>query len=118
ADYFYEMQGNLNSIAFSYGKLGLPDSMLFYYNKSLQLLSAGGKEYPHKKDFIEMARGVIYGNIGDAYMMKQNYKVADSLYKEDILINSQKGHYNQDALMTRLKLAGLYVKIGKLDEVG
>jgi signal transduction histidine kinase len=116
--YFYEKQGVLSNIAFSYERIGKPDSTLLYYNQCLVFLTSGLTLYPAKKDFIAMAKGVIYGNMADAYMMKGGYTLADSLYRTDIIINSQKGYYNQDALVTRLKLANLYMKMGRLKDAG
>ena len=116
--YLEDLQGKLSNLAFCYERAGIPDSTLYYYNICLDFLAANGGKYPEQKDFIEMASGVIYGNMGDAYMMKEHYDIADSLYRRDIRINSQKGYYNQDALITKVKLARMYLKTGKVKEAG
>jgi len=117
-DKYGEIQGILSNLAFSYEREGVPDSTLYYYNICLDYFVKNGGEFPEKSDFTEMARGVIYGNMGDAYMMKGDFKTADSLYKRSIRINSQKGYYNQDARITNIKLARLYLKMGKVAEAG
>ncbi|TDQ10282.1 ATP-binding protein [Pedobacter metabolipauper] len=117
-DTFYEMQGALSNIAFSYTKLGLPDSTLKYYTQCIRLLNGGEKDYSDRHDFITMAKGVVFGNMGDAYFIKENFLLADSFYRKGIRINSQKGYYNQDALISQLKLAHLHVARGQLKEAG
>ena len=117
-DKYGDIQGVLSNLAFSYERAGIPDSTLYYYNICLNYFNENSGNFPEKKDFTEMARGVVYGNMGDAYMMKGDFKTADSLYKRSIRINSQKGYYNQDARITNIKLAKLYLKMGKLADVG
>ncbi|PWK79093.1 phospho-acceptor domain-containing protein [Mucilaginibacter oryzae] len=117
-NYIFDKQGALSNLSSSFLKSGLPDSALFYYREALQFLEQNLTKYPEKKDFFEMARGVIVGNMGDAWMMKKQYALAERSYREDIDINDRPGRYKQDALMTRLKLARLFMQTGRLSQAG
>lgn len=111
---FAAMQGTLDNVALGYTRLGMADSALYFYNKALSFITTYEHRYPYKKQFIEMSRGVIYGNQGDAALQKGDTATASMLYRKSIAINSQKGYYNADALITRLKLAEVYCKKGNL----
>ncbi|MCJ8211369.1 HAMP domain-containing histidine kinase [Mucilaginibacter sp. RS28] len=116
--YVYDTQGALSNVAASYWRSGKADSSLHYYNRCLDFIDQHQAAYPLKKDFFLMAKGVCLGNMGDPWMLKRNYKKAEELYLADIAINGKKGRYEQDALMTRLKLAKLYTQTGRFEEAG
>ncbi|SJZ88083.1 tetratricopeptide repeat-containing sensor histidine kinase [Sediminibacterium ginsengisoli] len=117
-DYLYEYQGALSNTGLSYKRAGDPDSALLYYKRCIDFLRDNLPAYPAHKTFIEKATGVVYGNMGDVYMQLGQLQLADSMYRTSIEINSRPGNYNQDALMTRVKLARLYLLQQKNTKAG
>jgi signal transduction histidine kinase len=109
---FAATQGMLDNVALCYTRLKMGDSALLYYHKALDFIEYNEKRYPggHDQQFIAMARGIIYGNEGDAWLLEGDTARAEALYQKSIAINSQKGYYNGDAYITRLKLASVFLE--------
>jgi signal transduction histidine kinase len=115
---FAATQGMLDNVALCYTRLKMGDSALLYYHKALDFIAHNEKRYPGDQQFIAMARGIIYGNEGDAWLLKGDTVRAEALYRKSIAINSQKGYYNGDAYITRLKLASVFLEqsaLGNMD---
>ena len=106
--YFYRRQELLDNIALSFYKTGMLDSAQIYYNKTLNLLNTEGKAFPDKAPMIDVARGVVYGNLAQLYTIKKDYKKAISLLTQSFTINLKKDNDNRDAQFTELKLAHIY----------
>jgi signal transduction histidine kinase len=109
---FASQQGMLDNIALCYDRMELSDSAAWYYDSALHYIEKYENEFQHNsgdRRFIEIAKGVIYGNQGDAYYKKGDTARAEVLYKESIRINAQKGYANEDAQFTTGKLAGMYL---------
>lgn len=104
---FYRRQELLNNTALSYKKSSSNDSALAYYNKALEFIDSRQSKYPDSKLKFDVARGVVYGNMGQLYALT-NHNKAKELYKKSIEINARPGHEVNDALLTQLHLAGLY----------
>lgn len=104
---FYRRQELLNNTALSYKKSGRADSALVYYNKALDFIAGGEKIYPERKLSLELALGVLYGNMGQIYSAS-NFSKAEELFKKSIAINGRPGFDVNDALITQLHLANLY----------
>jgi len=104
---FYRRQELLNNAALSYKKSGKNDSALAYYNKGLDFITENEKIYKGSGDPFDLARGVIYGNMGQVYA-QFDHKKAVELYKKNIAINSRPGFDINDALITQQHLATLY----------
>lgn len=113
---FASRQGSLDNIALCYTRLKMADSALCYYHKTLDYIASRESKYPHKKQYIEMARAVVYGNEGDAWLLKGDTVKALGLYRQNIAINGQKGYYNGDAHITRLKLASVLLTLNAMRE--
>ncbi|WP_153799377.1 ATP-binding protein [Foetidibacter luteolus] len=113
---FYRRQELLNNAALSYAKSNQPDSAKAYYYKTLDFLKANEQAFTGKGKFFTIARGVIYGNLGQVYAPVDN-AVADSLYRLSISINRQPGYEVNDALLTQLHLASLYLDNGKEEQL-
>jgi signal transduction histidine kinase len=107
---FYRRQELLDNIGLCYHKLNQPDSALHYYNEALKYIDAHGYKFPVKKEFMDMARGVIYGNEAETYTGQGNYDKAEALLKRSIAINIKKGNENTDAQLSEVKLARIYLK--------
>lgn len=109
---FMETQIRLDAAGICYTRLGQADSGLYYFNATLNYLAKEENKYPtipSHKDFVAMARGVVYGNMGDACLLKGDSNTAEKLYRECIRINSQAKFDFRDAQFTMVKLARLYL---------
>ncbi|HWB27854.1 MAG TPA: tetratricopeptide repeat-containing sensor histidine kinase [Chitinophagaceae bacterium] len=104
---FYRRQELLNNTALSYKKSGQSDSALLYYSKALDFIALNEKIYKGSSGPFDLARGVVYGNMGQVYAPYDRAN-AELLYKKSIAINSRPGYDNNDALITQLHLANLY----------
>jgi signal transduction histidine kinase len=110
---FAEHQGNLDNIGICYVKANNKDSAALYYNKALDYISANEHWFPEQKDFMVMARAVIYGNQANIAMESKNYQEAEKLLKLSISINENPGHAPEDAVYSRIKLAKMYLAQGR-----
>ena len=107
---FYRRQELLDNIALCYYKADKDDSALLYFNSALEYIDANRKNFPNKSSALfEQARAVIYGNMASVYDGKEDEAKAKELYQKSIAINSKKGYDLNDAQLTRLKLAKLYL---------
>ena len=105
---FYRRQELLNNTALGYKKSGQNDSALVYYNKALDFINSREAKFSENKGSFELARGVLYGNIAQIYAGR-NYAKAEELFKQSIAINGRPGFDVNDALITQLHLANLYL---------
>ncbi|MEZ2445837.1 ATP-binding protein [Chitinophaga sp. RCC_12] len=107
-------QSTLTAIALAYEFAGMPDSAVYYYREGLAFIDRNADKYPERKTFIETARGIIYGNLGGAFVKLHQYEEAERYLKESIQINSVPDHDFQDAQTAKLKLADLYIRTSRL----
>ncbi|WP_184549931.1 tetratricopeptide repeat-containing sensor histidine kinase [Mucilaginibacter sp. FT3.2] len=105
---FYRGQELINNTGLSYSKINMQDSALYFYDKALRYIDDHKKQYSDRRELLDVARGVVYGNQADIYIDQKNYDQAKTLLKKSIGINLQKGNDNQDAQYSELKLAALY----------
>jgi tetratricopeptide (TPR) repeat protein len=113
---YANQQGQLDNIGLCYDKLGKTDSALHYYSSALAYILKDEDKYSYKKDYIEMAKGIIYGNIGTVCYRMGDLEKAHDFFKQSIQINLKKGYANEDAMITRNKLATLYLDQDRLPE--
>lgn len=106
----------LANISLSYGKLNMPDSSLAFSKKALAFIKEEGKVFPDRKDYIEMARAVVYGNESDQYYKKGDTLTAITLLKQSYETNIQKGFDLPNAQMAMARLGYIYVESGLLDD--
>lgn len=114
---YYRKQELMNNIALSYYMLGNYDSATSYYNKALEFINAHQKVDTTTQFYDEMAKGVIYGNLGDVFRKKENLKEAEKLYQKSIQINFKKGGETIDAQYSYLKLAELYQETSRITDL-
>lgn len=112
----FRRQELLNNVALCYAKRGQRDSALLGYTKALAYINEHDT-IPEKKVMFEVARGVVYGNIGSEYFFKKDYSKAEGFFLKSININSRPHYENNDAALTRVKLVKLYFAQHKLDSV-
>lgn len=113
---FSYQQATLDNIGLNYDKNGMADSALHYFNQALDFIGKNQYRFPNRKQFMEMARGIIYGNMGTAYVKMGNKTQAEMYLKKSIEINKKKDYANVDAQLTRIKLAQLYIGTSHLIE--
>lgn len=113
---FNKQQANLDNVALCYAKYGMNDSAIYYYHYALDYISQNEKLYPGQTKSIEISKGIIYGNLATTYYKTGNLEDAETLFKKSISINAQKGYENDDAQLTQLKLADLYLKTDRLKD--
>ncbi|MCF2444354.1 HAMP domain-containing histidine kinase [Dyadobacter sp. CY345] len=106
----------LSNIALSYGKLGMIDSSLNYSYKALAFIAEGSTEYPDRKDYVDMARAVVFGNQSEQYYKKGDTLTAISLLQKSIETNTRKGFDLPDAQIAMAKLGEIYVDSDMLYE--
>ncbi|HEY1061040.1 MAG TPA: ATP-binding protein [Daejeonella sp.] len=112
---FWRQQEVLNNIALSYTKANMPDSALVYYTKALKFIDLNEHKYKVNANTYRVARGVVYGNMGDIYMQKGNLDTAEELFKKSIINNSAPLTDLADGQLTRIKLARLYKQQNRRD---
>ncbi|SMD14678.1 tetratricopeptide repeat-containing sensor histidine kinase [Pedobacter nyackensis] len=108
-------QSNLNTIALCYEQAQKPDSAIYYYRQALSFIDGYAGKYPDRKHFIEIARGVIFGNLGGVFVRTNNYLQAERHLKESIAINDRPTFDILDAQSAKIKLADLYIKHSNLN---
>lgn len=115
--FFYRRQELWDNVGLSYRHLNLPDSAVIYFDKALALINEKAYLYPDRKQHLESARGVVYGNKADIYIAKKQYAPAIQLLRKSIAINLQKGYDNHDAELTEIKLGQIYLNLGQKDSL-
>ncbi len=116
---FKRIQAKCNDIGCSYSRYGDQDSALYYFNKGLEYIEDNKNKYMDIKQapvFFEIAKGVLYGNIGDVYLKKGDTAKGEEYYRRGVRINSQRKFDHGDAQCTQLKIAGLYFAQRKIPE--
>lgn len=111
---FYRRQEILDNVALCYLNLNQADKAIEKFNSVLDFLKSDENRFPNQKQYFLTARGVIYGNMGQAYMLKKNYSKAQGLLEESIRINSLPKCDFSDAVLEKVHLGNLYLKINNL----
>lgn len=105
----YRIQEILNNIGLCYFKLNNFDSSIYYYNKSIVFLNSLESTNELEEKNIQIAKGVVLGNMAKAYLEKKVDSTAIILLNANININSKKGYNNYDALTSISVLAKYYL---------
>jgi signal transduction histidine kinase len=113
---FIYPQSHLNTIALCFEQAGMPDSAVYYYKRALTFIDRNSGRFPEKKQFAEMARAVVYGNLGGVYAIMNNYTEAEKYLQQSIRINYRPGYAIEDAQTAQLKLASLYIEFAHFEE--
>ncbi|SEL88744.1 tetratricopeptide repeat-containing sensor histidine kinase [Parapedobacter koreensis] len=109
-----EPQGLLNGIAWFYDLMDEPDSALHYYYHALSFLEQESRRFPESQKAATTAKGVIYGNLGGLYSKTGQYEQAEHYLTESVTINGKPGYDQRDVQTAQIKLADLYIKMGRL----
>lgn len=116
-DTFLRRQELLSNIGLSYSKTRLPDSALIYFNKAIHFINENEPKYQDKGVIFEVARGVVYGNLGDVYVQKGDLGKAEELFEKAIRSNSSPHTDLSDGQLTRIKLARLYKEQNRVSDL-
>ncbi|WP_199141264.1 tetratricopeptide repeat-containing sensor histidine kinase [Pedobacter sp. ASV12] len=111
---FITPQSTYNSIALCFERANQPDSALRYYLRGLAFIRRTEPRYPAKKDYIETAKGVFYGNLGGLYIRMKDYANAEKYLNMSIAINDRPGYAIGDAQTAKAKLADLYLRTSRV----
>ena len=106
--YTYRSQELLNNVGLCFAQLKQPDSALMYYNLALAKIKNVLKGDPNLIKNAS-ATGVVFGNMGKAYMQKGDTVSAETYFKRNIKINLHPFHDTHDAHFSMLNLADLYI---------
>lgn len=115
---YLKSQELLNDIALCYYKFGNDDTALQYYNRALTFIEMNQPTHEPKNRWHDIAKGVIYGNMGQIYKEQGKYDEAKKLFHQSIAINLQKGNDIWDAQSAYIKLADLFYKENEIDSMG
>lgn len=115
---YLKSQELLNNIALCYYKTGNDDSALFYYNKALTFIETNRATHEPNNRWHDIAKGVIYGNMGQIYKDQKKYDEAEKLLRQSIAINFKKGNDTWDAQSAYIKLVDLFYTENKIDSMG
>lgn len=115
--YSYRIQQAKNNLGLCYDRLASYDSAVHYYVGALEEVERIKNKYPGVNDLLlDIAAAVIKGNLGGVQARLGNYDTAEALMKESIAVCERNGNEPIDAQYTRLKLAGLYMNTGRMEE--
>lgn len=114
---FYRRQELLDNIGLSYRHNNQNDSAMFYFNLALKEITGNAHLFPKRKQHVDMARGVVYGNMAEVYMKQKDPARAAALLKKSIDINLKPGYDNRDAQLSELKLGNLYLQQHQTDSL-
>lgn len=113
---FQLRQGYMNNIALCYEMTNLFDSAIYSYKKALNYVESQQTNSALKLKSKQIAIAVIYGNLGGTYAKMGNYREAERLLKISIRTNNKLGYDRRDAQLTIIKLAQMYIDIGRMEE--
>ena len=114
---FFSTQRRTDDIAISYAKVGMYDSAMVYHQKALDYIDNRSPELDLNPDYVEMAKGVIYGNMGQSMIALGRTEEAEDLLRKNIEINTRRDLDLNDAHLTRLHLSKLLLSQNRLTEV-
>jgi signal transduction histidine kinase len=110
------MQRRYDDIAISYARAEVFDSAMVYHNKAIDYIFDHRNDVDVDSAFVDIALGVIYGNMAQTHMLLGRPDEAEPLFKRSIEYNSPPGRDNNDASLARINLAMLYMDRGDLDQ--
>jgi len=106
---FYQRQEVLNDIGESYDSYGNIDSAVKYYNKALNYINSNNDRFKKIAGMLDIARAVVYGDLGKIYFDRGDFNTAKDLLKKSIAINLKKYNDNYNAELVEINLAQLYL---------
>lgn len=109
-------QETISNIGVSYEKAGKIDSAVYYYKQALNYVTTNSLRYSNQNHYWNVAKSVIYGNIGSAFLQLANTDSAKQYLLSSISLSEKTNGDITDRIFNKLKLATLYLEEGKLAE--
>ncbi|SHN09462.1 Signal transduction histidine kinase [Cyclobacterium lianum] len=112
--YFPQMYRN--TLALSFEKMDMLDSAELHYRQGIDFLEKAAQTFPAEKAFIDLAKGVYFGNLGGVLAKMGRDKEAEKFLKRSIAINSRPEFDKKDAQTAKIKLVELLIRQKRLNE--
>ncbi len=106
----------LGEIAVYYDYAHLLDSAIFYDKAGLDKIDSSINLVPKQSTYLIAQRGYLYGNLGSAYKVLKDYKLAGSYLKKSIDINNRPGYNLHAAKDAQMLLADIYITLARMKE--
>ncbi|MBS1602879.1 MAG: HAMP domain-containing histidine kinase [Bacteroidetes bacterium] len=116
---FAYQQCNLDNMGECYSAMKKWDSAAFYFDSTLAFISREAMPFitdSSHRIYIETARAVVLGNLGDYALFQRDTAKAWQLYRTSIAVNMRPLHDSGNALAILLKTARLNLAQGRLAE--
>lgn len=110
---FAKTQASLNGIGLCYERLNHLDSAATAYQNGLDYIDSMAHRFPKQQDYINAARGVIYGNIASNYARLKEYTKAEHAFIKSLALDTL---YLEDILFNQIKLAQLYLQTDRVEK--
>ncbi|WP_209331858.1 tetratricopeptide repeat-containing sensor histidine kinase [Lunatimonas salinarum] len=112
-------QKYLTTVALSYEKMNDLDSAVYYYQAAKDFIQEQTQHYPIESQpleahFLEVAEGVVLGNLGGVLAKRGDFENAERALIRSIEINDRPEYDIPDARTAKIKLANLYLDRGNL----
>lgn len=99
----------LSNIGICCENLSQYDSAVYYYDKCLMMIDENMHLFEKKTLLMRTFIGVVYGNRGGALIKLKRYDEAEAVLKKAITLNYSKEGEMGDAILSKIKLADLYL---------
>ena len=112
-------QCNLDNMGECYAALNKWDSAAFYFDSTLSFITREARPFvpdSSHRMYIETAKAVAFGNLGDCALYKGDTAKAWQLYRTSITANMRPLHDSGNALTVLLKTARLHLAQGRLQD--
>ena len=108
--FFCKRQEILDNVGLCYDRLQQYDSAVLYYNKAINFINQNVAKFPTRDtNVFVVCKAVVYGNLADVYIALKQFDTATSLLEKSIAINIHKAFEPNDAELSQIKLARLYL---------
>jgi len=107
--FYFPIQFAINAQGLCYENLGQHDSAILKYEYGLEFLEEYCGSEVRDAHFSTTAKGVFYGNLGNAYLAKGDIDQAIVLLEKSIELNLVEGRIIQDAIYSKIKLGKAYL---------
>lgn len=108
---FAALQENLDNLALSYYRGGRADSAELYFNKAIDYINSNEHLYIDKKNYTELAKGVVYGNLGELLGHQKRFEEAEQYVLKSADIIKRQDPFSM--YEKKLVLAEIYIDWNK-----
>ena len=115
--YFTYTQGSMNTAGLSQEKMGNYDNAIKLYWKALDFIDSAQKKVALLQPEVIVAKGVVYGNLGNSYFLAGDFSKGELYLKESIKYVAPFQEYQTTKVYSSIKLANLYLAKQELNEL-